>query len=387
MSHSIEYKNLKDSIDTLDKIYKHLPEKDNKIRTIPSIFNRTYDENFISDFLTYILGPQQNGVGLEPLIRVIEKYTEKGVDILENLTLEEKNNVEIIREHSFSNGRRIDILIKVQDELVIAIENKIFATELENQTRDYAKSIHREFPDYEYVLLYLTPEGISPRSKEFSTISYKQLIEQLKKVKFDYRDDIRRKIIFDEFILHVEEYIMGKKSESITDQTKLYIEYYDTIKKLDEYFKEDSSMVFEEFESILKSVFAQEEWKFNIKQDRSWHNVSKRRWDREGLFIHHEFWISSQNILIRPDFYYMIDIEGKSRDKFLNIFDKEYEKIKDEYIKKNISYRPENRKIAIAYKILDNYFRPDYKDKNRLAEEIKDYKFIEDAIERVLEFF
>lgn len=182
MSHSIEYKNLKDSIDTLDKIYKHLPEKDNKIRTIPSIFNRTYDENFISDFLTYILGPQQNGVGLEPLIRVIEKYTEKGVDILENLTLEEKNNVEIIREHSFSNGRRIDILIKVQDELVIAIENKIFATELENQTRDYAKSIHREFPDYEYVLLYLTPEGISPRSKEFSTISYKQLIEQLKKL-------------------------------------------------------------------------------------------------------------------------------------------------------------------------------------------------------------
>ena len=81
MSDGTEYKNLKNSMETLDKIFKYLPVKDTKIKTIPRIFNRTYDENFISDFLAYILDPLQNGVGLEPLIRVIEDHTERGINI------------------------------------------------------------------------------------------------------------------------------------------------------------------------------------------------------------------------------------------------------------------------------------------------------------------
>src|SRR5690625_930458 len=141
MAASTEYKNLKNSIIFLDRIFKSLPETKNKIKTIPSIFNKMYDENFISDFLSYILNPIENGVGFEPLVKIIEEYNRKGVNILDNLTLSEKNNIEIIREYSFVNGRRIDILIKIQDQLIIAIENKIFASELENQTIDYADSI------------------------------------------------------------------------------------------------------------------------------------------------------------------------------------------------------------------------------------------------------
>ncbi|WP_341875946.1 PD-(D/E)XK nuclease family protein [Defluviitalea saccharophila] len=387
MSDRTEYKNLKNSMETLDKIFKYLPEKDRKIKTIPRIFNRTYDENFISDFLAYVLDPLQNGVGIEPLIKVIEEYSERGINILHNLTLAEKNNISIMREYTFSNGRRIDILINIQDELIIGIENKIFSSELENQTKDYADSISSSFPDCEYVLLFLTPKGTPPESDDFSSMSYKQLIDQLRKVKFDYRDDIRRKIIFDEFILHVEEYMMNKKSESITDQTRLYLEYQETIEKLNQYFKKDSLMVFEEFEGIIRNIFEEEEWQFNIKQDRKWHTVYKKSWDIKGLFIHHEFWISNENILIRPVLYHMIEIEGRHREVFLTLFDKEYEKIKDEYINKNIIYRPEDRKMAIAYRILDNYFRPDYKEENRLAEEINKCKFIEEAIEKVYKEF
>lgn len=50
MDDKTSYKNLKDSMDTLNKIFKYLPEDNKKIKTIPSIFNRTYDENFISNF-------------------------------------------------------------------------------------------------------------------------------------------------------------------------------------------------------------------------------------------------------------------------------------------------------------------------------------------------
>jgi len=387
MTASTEYKNLKSSIKILDKIIKYLPEKENKIKTIPSIFNKTYDENFISDFLSYVLNPIENGIGFEPLIKVIEEYSERAVSILENLTLEEKNSVEVIREYSFLNGRRIDILIKIQDELIIAIENKIFATELENQTSDYASSIYNEFPGCEYVLLFLTHRGIKPISKEFASISYKELVHKLKMVKFDYRDDIRRKVIFDEFILHVEEYMMNKKSDKITDQTRLYLEYQDTIKKLDQYFRKDSLKMFEELEGMLRSAFNEEEWNFNIKKDRTWHTVYKKTWDIKGLFIHHEFWISSNNILTAESFYHLIEIEGRDRDRFLILYDKEYEKIQDKYIANDIEYRPQNRKHAIARRKLENYFRPDYKDENKLVEEINKCKFIDEAIERVYKVF
>lgn len=385
MEENFELKNLRSTMKFLESISEKIPEKDYNIKTIPSIFNRTYDENFISDYLAYILNPLHNGIGLEPIFRLVEGYSEKAINILKNLTIAEKNKIEIIREYSFYNGRRIDILIKLEGQLIIAIENKIFAAESENQTVDYAESIYEIFPDYEHLLFYLTPKGEDPISEDFIAISYGDLIHRLKGVKFDYRDDIRRRVIFDDFILHVEENIMVKRSKQIAEHTKLYLDYYETIRKLEHYFKKDSLMAFEEFEEMVRNIFEGEDWEFNIKADRSWHTIYKKSWNISGLFIHHEFWISSENILVRDKFIHLIEVEGSNRNIFLDLYDEEYEKLKDEYISHCIAYRPRNRKHAIARRELDNYFKADYKDENRLAEEVKKCKFIDDAIERVLE--
>ncbi|SDZ23441.1 PD-(D/E)XK nuclease superfamily protein [Tindallia californiensis] len=322
-------------------------------------------------------------IGHVPYLFCSKKGCHSIKDILESLTLAEKNNIKINREHTFSNGKRIDILINVRDTMIIAIENKVFSSESDKQTEVYEKSIYEEFPDHEYLFLFLTPNGKLAQSENFKSISYKQLVNQLKQVEFDYRRDIRRKIIFDEFILHVEEYMMNKKSKSISDQTKLYLEYQDTIKKLSEYYKKDSLMVFEEFEGILKNFFGGDKRVFNIKQERGFHQVYKKTWNRTGLFIHHEFWISSEDILSRLDFEYMIEVEGKEKENFFSLFQKEYEKMEGEYRERGISYRPDNRKIAIAYKRIDNYFRPDYVGENKLIEELEHWKFIESAIDRV----
>lgn len=384
----MEFQSIKNDIEQLNKVIKYLPEKEDNIKTIPSIFNRIYDENFISDFLSYVLDPFENGIGFEPLTKVIEDYSEKATNILQKFTVEDKNNIEIIREYSFLNGRRIDILIKIHDELIIAIENKIFAIELENQTDDYSRSIHKEFPNYEYVFLYLTRKGDKPINNEFLPISYETLVKKLKEVKFDYRDDIRRKVIFDEFILHVEEYMMDKKlNTTISEHTRLYLEYQDTIKKLDNYFKEDSDTMFEKFEGMLKSIFHEEEWKFNISKNRDYQIISKSTWDIDGLFIHYEFWISSKNILTKKDIPCYIEVEKRDSSRFLNLFDTEFKKIEDKYIKNDILYRPPNRKIAIGHKSLDNYFRVDYDGEIELAEEIERCEFIEDAVERVYKIF
>lgn len=172
-----DFKNLKNSIMTLDKILKYLPEKENRLNTIPRIFNKTYDENFISDFLAYILNPAYNGIGIEPLLRIVEDYSLKATSILNSLTMAEENEIEVIREYTFGNGRRIDILIIIQDLLVIGIENKIFSGELNNQTIDYANSISDKFSECETVLLFLTPKKSIPSSNEFEPVSYKELSE------------------------------------------------------------------------------------------------------------------------------------------------------------------------------------------------------------------
>lgn len=71
-------------------------------------FNKTYDENFIIDFISYVLDPTKNGIGIEPLSKFIEDYSEEATKILQNITTLGKKDIEITREYSFSNGRWID---------------------------------------------------------------------------------------------------------------------------------------------------------------------------------------------------------------------------------------------------------------------------------------
>jgi len=148
-------------------------------------------------------------------------------------------------------------------------------------------------------------------------------------------------------------------------------------------FREDSLKIFGKFECILKTAFPEKDWVYNIKPDRTWHTVYKKSWDTPGLFIHHEFWVSSENILSRDYMYHLIEIEGKNTDIFLAMFDEEYPMIKDQYESCGIEYRPDVRKRAIAYRVLDNYFCPSYAGENKLLEELNKCSFIEEAIERV----
>ena len=70
--------------------------------TIPVIFGRSYDENFISDYLAYILDPDRNGIGDEPLVRLLEL-------VVPEAEMPDIEVVEITREYSLGSGR-IDLL-------------------------------------------------------------------------------------------------------------------------------------------------------------------------------------------------------------------------------------------------------------------------------------
>jgi len=81
--------------------------------------------------------------------------------------------------------------------------------------------------------------------------------------------------------------------------------------------------------------------------------------------------------------YHLIEIEGKNKDIFLAMFDKEYAMINDQYESYGIGYRPDVRKKAIAYRKLENHFFPSNSEENKLIEEINKCSFVEEAVERV----
>ncbi|MCX6083040.1 MAG: hypothetical protein NTW32_26220 [Chloroflexi bacterium] len=52
--------------------YKRVRPKKPPVLTIPVIFGRKHNENFLSHYLAYILNPQQNGIGTAPLEAVLK---------------------------------------------------------------------------------------------------------------------------------------------------------------------------------------------------------------------------------------------------------------------------------------------------------------------------
>ncbi len=68
--------------------------------------------------------------------------------------------------YSFSvyrEQKNIDILlVSHKEKIVIAIENKVFSHEHDNQLNRYRKQLEQTYPDYQRIYIYLTPDGESP---------------------------------------------------------------------------------------------------------------------------------------------------------------------------------------------------------------------------------
>ena len=77
----IDYKN---RINHLGTILPYLTKVDHSF-TVPEIFNKSYDENFISKYFSYILDPKKNGIGFEPIEKIIlffrPEYDVRKIDI------------------------------------------------------------------------------------------------------------------------------------------------------------------------------------------------------------------------------------------------------------------------------------------------------------------
>jgi len=131
-----------------------------------------------SDFLAYLLNPNQNhGLGDVFVKRLLQKSVMRTNIPLTispiDLDVWDMGSLVVRRE-----WRSVDIsLIDELHKLVVIIENKIFSGEHSDQLSRYIHDVKQQYPDYQILGLYLTPEGDEPSNPNYIAISYMLICE------------------------------------------------------------------------------------------------------------------------------------------------------------------------------------------------------------------
>ena len=166
----------------LSNDFKKLSEIKDEVN-IFKILNMADKETVHSDMLAWLFNPYENHNLNDKAIKVLlMQLSEKDAEYI-NLLLQEYSDLEVYREYTTNNGRRIDILLESRNNKVIfIIENKIWSGEGDNQLEDYKKFIDEKYNDYNRIFLYLTPEKERKEQyKGYTHITYNTIYKIINK--------------------------------------------------------------------------------------------------------------------------------------------------------------------------------------------------------------
>lgn len=335
-------------LDVLEVQFAHAPGPASKPLTVPALFGRSYDENFISDYLAYVLDPRKNGIGEAPLAQFLSLV---GIDPAE-LPLSE---VKVHREYTLENGR-IDLLLEWPDRIVVGIENKILSAEGPEQTLYYAEVIHRLFAGMLPHLVYLTRGGQEAMSDEFQPLSYAQLTQGLREVRLPADTTTRRRVLWEDFLEHLKEYIvMSVPSRfEFSEKAQLYLSHLDMFKEMRANFRREWEKALTYIERRLYPHLDGGPWTTRFTPAHAWQQVRKDSWESSTLAVYYQYTIEPADL--RPDgqkISFMAQAEGAQQEDFLKHFDRRKHGLEGLYQDHGIVYRPPHRRYAIAWKEYD----------------------------------
>jgi len=344
--------------------------------TIPKIFGPEHGENFISDYLAYVLDPGKNGIGEAPLAQLLSLC---GVDPAD-LPLAE---VTIHREYSLENGR-IDLLLEWEDLLVLGIENKILSAEGEEQTKRYADAFCGEFTETPYHLVYLTREGQKPGSKAFQPVSYLQLLKAFREVQVADEISARRRVLWEDFLEHLEVYIIMSDPEhfEFSDKAQLCLEHLDMILDLEDALKRDWNDALSYIRGQISAHLEDGDWKTSFDEKGQALQVYKSTWGLSTVVVRYEYRLSIEDLRSQKVLF-MVNVQGGQKDELLSLFDQRHPGLQTTYLGQGIDYRPRDRRNAIAWKTY-----PISRDVDQIArafiDAFNEFQFLEKEIDDVL---
>jgi len=340
----------------------HLPKDTRKHSTIFNISRRNpYGEIFISDYLAYIFDLQHNGGWVEPINTLFKlAYPEKEPIVSEN------TSVEIIREFPLGNCGKIDLLIKIDDTSIIGIENKVGSKEHGDQTRGYVIGITEAFKGRDLFYIYLTPSGAKASSEDFRPISYIELLKSLKTLRLDWITNIRRGVIWDDFLTHIEEYIaMDNGVPKISERAKLYIANFQIISEIQKEYEASREAIFYHIVERIRSNLDLSIWEItDFSANRIWQRVMKNSWNQEtsDLRLIYTYLFNPYNmidLLLASKFRFKFEIQGYNYknwqksvnlEKFIKLIQSQSPTIQKQCEEKQIQYLPIEMPWVFAYK-------------------------------------
>lgn len=182
-----------------------------------------------SNMLGWLLNSNENhGMGdvfLKGILqRLVENDSDGRYDVF-NVLLMDFYTFSVMRE-----WKNIDILLtSTEEKTVIAIENKVGSHEHSNQLNRYRNILEKEYPDYNRMLVFLTPDGEKPSDVEnWDVLTYSDIIDVLESAALqikilpdvdlmikNYIDVVRRDIVEDQQLIDICNKIYNKHKKAL----------------------------------------------------------------------------------------------------------------------------------------------------------------------------
>ncbi len=217
--------------------FKRLTHKKDDVN-IFKILNICEKEKIHSNFLAWLFSPYEshelNNIALKELLIQLSKKEAEYISLL----LLDYSDLEVYREYTIDNGRRIDILMESKNNKVIfIIENKIWSGEGDNQLEDYKNYIDEKYSDYNRIFLFLTPEKErKEKYKGYIHITYSMIYSVLNCVLQENQIKFEISVIIRQYKEIIGRYIMGSIDKEMIDLCrKLYVAHKEALDKIMQY--------------------------------------------------------------------------------------------------------------------------------------------------------
>jgi len=216
-----------------------------------------------SHTLAWFFDPNENHfIGDQVIRRFLQKVISSNKEVVKDLDIYDVSLIDYSSFIAKREWRNIDILLQSNElKIIFIIENKVYASESNDQLNRYFNIINKEFPDYKKVFIYLTREGEVPTDHiNWCIADYKMIIAALEETcNSNTTISSKTNLIINDYIAMIRRNF-GMDNELKKTAQKIYLKH----KKAFDLIYEVSTNVYSQFSEYIKNWLSDNKLKYNI---------------------------------------------------------------------------------------------------------------------------